>query len=246
MRNRCAEPMLAGWSCIREQALAWEEFLPGKHPRLAHKISWFKKTCWLCVFTRSPYHAPFFSRDTFCKCRILQHIGRGVSGIESACQFDPSFWPVQCKLNIGAVLWDGLTGGNVLITELILTSSCLFWRVQMIFFWYTFQTVVHWQYCHVFQPCRFVSVSVLSLCIFCCCSTLNLEPQNYCTACSMLQQNNPNHYIFYFIAPKFAMKSACIGVFLVQPCVCLAYFFPAWRIHTILLCCGYLNVRVCG
>lgn len=55
MRNRCAAPRLAGWSWIREQAPAWEEFLPGKHPRLAYQISWFNTTCRVCVFTRLSY-----------------------------------------------------------------------------------------------------------------------------------------------------------------------------------------------
>ena len=51
--------------------------------------------------------------------------------------------------------------GNVLMTELILTSFCLCRRVDMIFFCYTFQTAVLWQHCHVFQLWRvfFVSVS---------------------------------------------------------------------------------------
>lgn len=39
MRNRCAEPGLAGLSRIRELAPVWEEFLPGKHARLAYEIS---------------------------------------------------------------------------------------------------------------------------------------------------------------------------------------------------------------
>lgn len=39
-------------------------------------------------------------------------MGEEFFGIELACQRDPTFWPVQCKLNIGAVLSDGLTGGK--------------------------------------------------------------------------------------------------------------------------------------
>lgn len=63
---------------------------------------------------------------------------QGFFGIESACQFDPTFWPVYCKLNIGTVLSDGLTGGKCTDDRVdpYSTSSCLFRRVDMIFFCY--------------------------------------------------------------------------------------------------------------
>lgn len=118
--------------------------------------------------------------------------------------------------------------GNVLMTELILTSSCVFWRVDVIFFCCcTFQTVVLWQYCHVFHSRRFVSAIFFHV-LF-----LSVTTKLYCTTRSMLEQKKtPNHYIFYFIAPKISMKVCLHRRFLV---FVLHIFYPAWRIHTILL-----------
>lgn len=109
-----------------------------------------------------------------------------------------------------------------------LQAPCLFRRVDMIFFCFTFQTVVLWQNCHGFQPwsspCRVWNHIFTVLYIVCCSRKTQIITS------------------FILSLPRFPLKCACTLFFLVKPCVCLAYFFQ--HEESIPHCWGFLNFSV--
>lgn len=76
------------------------------------------------------------------------------------CQFDRTFWPVLCKLSIGAVLSDGLTGGKCTDDRIDPYKLLSFQEGR-----YDFVSAKYFKLLccdNTVMPYRFVSISVLS------------------------------------------------------------------------------------
>lgn len=143
------------------------------------------------------------------------------------------------KLNIGAVLSDGLTGrkcSDDRVDPHKLLSLQEGWY-DFLLLLYTFQTVVLWQRCHVLHPPVFCPALAF----------LSLEPHNHCC---WMQQRHSNQCIFYFTAPKVSMKvrlhrsslrtTACFSLYFFQHEESIPYcggffkFHSVWRINAVL------------
>lgn len=125
------------------------------------------------------------------------------------------------------VMSEGLTGGKC-TDDRLLTSSSFFkegWQDFLLL--YIFKMLCCDKNSHVFQLWGISLCLFLSLCVRCSFFVLLQQSQSMKPLVVCWSRKLQILIYFYFIAPKVSMKMCNLYL----SCI----FFPAWRIHTILL-----------